>query len=299
VLKGVKASFVFQEPIKEGACGAPAVVELTRIGRGATTVELTPPARLTCDMVVALDKWLREDVQPLARKHLGGPVVQIQTMSSYSCRNAYGRKLSRLSEHGRANALDIGGFRTHAGKSAYVLTSWGLTAREIKAIVAKAEAEAKRQAEAAVAAKAAAAQDVQRVRAGQASGAIAAGDVSVPGSGSAAASTATLGVSGGVGPPPRAGIAPMPIEPRTEPFGISPNRLGGPKSRGGKPAGKRSQSANAAEDIPESQRTSFMRDVHARACKHFGTVLGPEANNAHKNHFHLDMAERIRGNFCE
>jgi hypothetical protein len=30
----------------------------------------------------------------------------------------------------------------------------------------------------------------------------------------------------------------------------------------------------------------------------FFTVLGPEANDAHKNHFHLDMKER-RSGFCQ
>jgi hypothetical protein len=28
-------------------------------------------------------------------------------------------------------------------------------------------------------------------------------------------------------------------------------------------------------------------------------VLGPEANKAHKNHFHLDMAERKSATICE
>jgi hypothetical protein len=43
----------------------------------------------------------------------------------------------------------------------------------------------------------------------------------------------------------------------------------------------------------------FLRAAHRAACKTFGTVLGPEANNAHKNHFHVDMAERPRGAICE
>ena len=38
----------------------------------------------------------------------------------------------------------------------------------------------------------------------------------------------------------------------------------------------------------------FLRAAHRSACKVFNTVLGPEANNAHLNHFHLDMAERIQ-----
>ncbi len=34
----------------------------------------------------------------------------------------------------------------------------------------------------------------------------------------------------------------------------------------------------------------FLRRIHQSACKRFGTVLGPEYNAAHANHFHLDMA---------
>ena len=44
----------------------------------------------------------------------------------------------------------------------------------------------------------------------------------------------------------------------------------------------------------------FLRAAHRSACKLFNTVLGPEANNAHQNHFHLDMAERIKDTkICE
>lgn len=32
----------------------------------------------------------------------------------------------------------------------------------------------------------------------------------------------------------------------------------------------------------------FLRVVHASACKRFGTVLGPDYNSAHENHFHLE-----------
>ena len=47
-------------------------------------------------------------------------------------------------------------------------------------------------------------------------------------------------------------------------------------------------------------KTDFLRAAHHSACKLFNTVLGPEANNAHLNHFHLDMAERIKNTkICE
>jgi hypothetical protein len=47
------------------------------------------------------------------------------------------------------------------------------------------------------------------------------------------------------------------------------------------------------------ERGQFLRDVHDGGCKIFGTVLGPEANEAHKNHFHVDMAKRRRTAYCE
>ena len=39
----------------------------------------------------------------------------------------------------------------------------------------------------------------------------------------------------------------------------------------------------------------FLRVVHKSACKRFGTVLGPEYNAAHQDHFHL---EGTRSKFC-
>jgi len=50
---------------------------------------------------------------------------------------------------------------------------------------------------------------------------------------------------------------------------------------------------------PRTPEAAFLRDVHAGACRVFGTVLGPEANEAHRNHLHLDLARRRRSAFCE
>ncbi|MEL7049280.1 MAG: extensin family protein, partial [Pseudomonadota bacterium] len=47
-----------------------------------------------------------------------------------------------------------------------------------------------------------------------------------------------------------------------------------------------------------SGRARFLKEAHKRACRRFGTTLGPEANNAHRNHFHVDLAPRKRSNYC-
>jgi hypothetical protein len=39
---------------------------------------------------------------------------------------------------------------------------------------------------------------------------------------------------------------------------------------------------------------AFMRAVHSSACHYFTTVLGPDSNARHADHFHLDLAYRGR-----
>ncbi len=45
----------------------------------------------------------------------------------------------------------------------------------------------------------------------------------------------------------------------------------------------------------KSDEREFLRRLHESACKRFGTVLGPDYNNAHANHFHFDMAKSMKG----
>lgn len=47
------------------------------------------------------------------------------------------------------------------------------------------------------------------------------------------------------------------------------------------------------------ERAKFLREIHIGACQIFGTVLGPEANEAHRNHFHLDMTPRRHSSVCQ
>jgi hypothetical protein len=59
--------------------------------------------------------------------------------------------------------------------------------------------------------------------------------------------------------------------------------------------------------VPQSRPTvtreslsAFLHQAHDGACSIFGTVLGPDANDAHHDHFHLDMKARSQGqSLCE
>lgn len=310
LLKTIEAVVVAEAPMRQGACGTPAPVQLISLG-GNPPVAFSPPPTLTCDMVAALAAWLKNDLQPLARKQLGGPLVRIETMSSYSCRNAYGRARSRLSEHGRANALDIGGFATTSGQATAVLADWGLTNREIlaqAAAVAKAEsarAEADRatpRTNPAIAgstdSKAPAVPPVGQPQTPAGNQSVAKSDEPTP-----ARDERTATTSPASGLPARAWGSILEGIPSTaiglvqgrDGFAYSGmSRLGGPRAAAGKAdAGEREATT------PAERKERFLKAAHASACRIFGTVLGPEANSAHKNHFHVDMAERSGTRICE
>ena len=48
-----------------------------------------------------------------------------------------------------------------------------------------------------------------------------------------------------------------------------------------------------------SSERNFLHNVHDEACGEFHTVLGPNANRAHRDHFHLDLQNRRKGSsYC-
>jgi len=55
--------------------------------------------------------------------------------------------------------------------------------------------------------------------------------------------------------------------------------------------GRRVSVLNGWRGSPKER--AFLRRLHQSACKRFGTVLGPEYNAAHANHFHFDMAKSM------
>lgn len=51
-------------------------------------------------------------------------------------------------------------------------------------------------------------------------------------------------------------------------------------------------------DWNSSPHASRLRQMHQAACGTFGTVLGPNANAAHRDHFHFDTARYRSGSYC-
>ncbi len=148
-----------------GICGLTHPFKVSALAEGTVTVDKN--VTIGCPLVVALESWLAEVVQPYAQADFGENVVELEAFGAYSCRsvdNLYG---APLSEHSFGNAIDVSGFRLADGREIVIVRDWKKTG---------------------------------------------------------------------------------------------------------------------------SQEAAFLREVHAGACQHFTTVLGPGADVFHYNHFHLDLA---------
>ena len=97
-------------------CGAiDAVLLQSVILPDKTKVVVAPPATLRCTMAEEIARWLREDVAPAALK-LGAPLRGLEEAGSYECRGFNRVVGATLSQHGRANALDVRALRLADGR---------------------------------------------------------------------------------------------------------------------------------------------------------------------------------------
>lgn len=109
----------------EPGCGFANAVRISR-----TSLALGSPITLSCTAAVSLALWERHAVLPAAEQHLRRPLVRIDHLGSYACRNIYGRESAPRSRHASADALDIAGFGLAGGGRVRVLGGWNGDAAE-------------------------------------------------------------------------------------------------------------------------------------------------------------------------
>lgn len=123
---GVVMASTFQQPASRlngpSVCGAIRPYRLRAVSGG--TVRMQPAALLRCPMVPAVERWMRDSVQPAAMRHFGVPIRTVSVLASYSCRPRNNKRGAKLSEHGFANALDVGGFILADGRTVKVKDGW-------------------------------------------------------------------------------------------------------------------------------------------------------------------------------
>jgi hypothetical protein len=103
-------------------CGAERPFVVSAAAGGA--VALRPSATLRCPMIQPVERWLQQVVEPAAERYFGQRVREIRVVASYACRSRNSLQGAKLSEHGRANALDIAAFRLEDGQVITVKHGW-------------------------------------------------------------------------------------------------------------------------------------------------------------------------------
>src|SRR6476620_915360 len=100
-----------------GECGGEDLVRLEAVVLpDKRRVSVKPAAILRCTMASAIADWIRTDMAPLASS-LGSVISDLDNFDSFECRGRNRVAGALLSEHGRANALDVRAFRLANGRS--------------------------------------------------------------------------------------------------------------------------------------------------------------------------------------
>ena len=99
-----------------GGCGGGDLVRLEAVVLpDGQRVAVKPAATLRCSMAAAIADWIRVDMTPLA-EGLGSRVSELDNFDSFECRGRNRVAGAKLSEHGKANALDVRGLRLASGQ---------------------------------------------------------------------------------------------------------------------------------------------------------------------------------------
>ncbi|WP_243395737.1 extensin family protein [Sphingomonas oleivorans] len=113
-----------------GGCSATGSVKLVAIG-----IPVTNLGALKCGVALPFSQWVREAVQQAARAWLDGYVTKMESFGTYSCRPVNGQIGNRLSEHGRANAVDISAFQLSDGRRITVKEGWSGSDPNVRAFL--------------------------------------------------------------------------------------------------------------------------------------------------------------------
>ena len=102
-----------------GGCTSIDSVKLLDIGTPVTNL-----GAMTCPLARNFAAWAQYAVRPAARAYFGTEVVKIETFGTYSCRNIYGGRSGRLSQHASSNAVDVAGFVLADGRRIMLDGGW-------------------------------------------------------------------------------------------------------------------------------------------------------------------------------
>ncbi|MGE0629374.1 MAG: extensin family protein [Hyphomicrobiaceae bacterium] len=266
---------------------------------GSDKVQVKPAALVDCRVADALIDWIDKVVQPAAIEELGSPVKAISSASGFVCRPRNSQIGMPLSEHSFGKAIDISGFELADGRRVTVLGDWY---QPPPADPNGKESADNKDKDLAGKSK----DDKGRERSGKKETAADAAKSGTRGSGAARVKPRKDGAeaesakAAGRTSEAQKSNSKKSQSKKAESQKAEPKKAGEkePDAKAGvKDAVKTEDPKSAEEAKPHPDQ--FLRKVHAGACGLFSTVLGPEANAFHRDHFHLDLRHRRGKDICE
>lgn len=103
-------------------CSAVGTVRLAALRGDEASMSLSGLGMVTCPLAETFAGWARYGADRAAQQILGSPLVKIETMGSYNCRNVAGS--TRRSAHATANAIDVSGFVLADGRRITIAGNW-------------------------------------------------------------------------------------------------------------------------------------------------------------------------------
>lgn len=111
-------------------CSAVGAVKLASLRSDTKRLSLSNLGPMTCDLADTFAGWARFGVDRAAQQILGSPLVRIETMGTYNCRNIAGS--ARRSGHAHARAIDVSGFVLADGRRITVEGNWEDKSPEVR-----------------------------------------------------------------------------------------------------------------------------------------------------------------------
>ena len=109
-------------------CATVNTVQLSAVRGDRTQFGVSNIGPVGCPTANTFAAWARFGVDRAARQILGSPLMRIETMGSYACRNVAGS--ARRSAHSTAAAVDVAAFVLADGRRISVLRDWDGGTRE-------------------------------------------------------------------------------------------------------------------------------------------------------------------------
>lgn len=120
VLAGTRLRFTpAPDRVSDNGCGLWNAVQVS-----GSDVAFDRSFTATCPLAVAWMLFEIHALQPAAERHFGRRLARVQHLGTYACRNLYGHREGRRSEHATANAMDVAAFILHDGTRISFSRDW-------------------------------------------------------------------------------------------------------------------------------------------------------------------------------